>query len=126
LKRPIVVLVERDGEARATYMRRVTSKNIKEFMDKFVDFRSRLHTDESNLYSMIGAAFPAHETVNHGGKEYARGKGERLVTTNSAEGFFGVFKRGMTGVYQHCGEQHFQRYIDEFTFRYNNRAPWRE
>ena len=43
-------------------------------------------------------------------------------STNSVEGFFGVFKRGMVGVYQHCGEQHFQRYLDEFTFRYNNRS----
>ena len=44
------------------------------------------------------------------------------MNTNSVEGFFGVFKRGMVGVYQHCGEQHFQRYLDEFTFRYNNRV----
>ena len=51
-------------------------------------------------------------------KEYARGD----VTTNTVEGFFGIFKRGMAGVYQHCGEQHLQRYLDEFTFRYNNRA----
>jgi len=43
------------------------------------------------------------------------------VTTNSVEGFFGIFKRGMVGVYQHCGEQHLQRYLDEFTFRYSNR-----
>ena len=43
------------------------------------------------------------------------------MTTNTVEGFFGIFKRGMVGVYQHCGEQHFQRYLDEFSFRYNNR-----
>jgi len=43
------------------------------------------------------------------------------VTTNSVEGFFGVFKRGFNGIYQHCGEQHFQRYLDEYTFRYNYR-----
>jgi ISXO2-like transposase domain len=55
--------------------------------------------------------------VNHAAKEYARGD----VTTNTVEGFFGVFKRGMVGVYQHCGEQHLQRYLNEFTFRYNNR-----
>jgi hypothetical protein len=60
--------------------------------------------------------------VLHTAREYARGKGDDLVTTNSVEGFFGVLKRGMTGVYQHCGEQHFQRYINEFTFRYNNRS----
>jgi ISXO2-like transposase domain len=56
-------------------------------------------------------------TVNHGAKEYARGD----VTTNSVEGFFGIFKRGIVGVYQHCGEQHLQRYLDEFSFRYSNR-----
>jgi transposase-like protein len=116
-KRPVVALVERGGEARAEYMRRVTAENIGEFMARTVDFKSRLHTDESNLYPGLGKQFASHETVNHGAKEYARGD----VTSNSAEGFFGVFKRGMVGVYQHCGEQHFQRYLDEFTFRYNNR-----
>jgi len=84
--------------------------------------KSRLHTDESRLYETVGAEFAAHETVYHAGKEYARGKGDDLVTTNTVEGFFGIFKRGMVGVYQHCGEQHFQRYLDEFIFRYNNRS----
>jgi hypothetical protein len=41
---------------------------------------------------------------------------------NSAEGFFGVFKRGMRGVYQHCSEKHLHRYLAEFDFRYNRRA----
>jgi ISXO2-like transposase domain len=97
--------------------KRVTSKNVREVLVKHADRKSRLHTDESNLYPSIGEEFAKHETVNHGEKEYARGD----VTTNSVEGFFGVFKRGFNGIYQHCGEQHFQRYLDEFTFRYNNR-----
>jgi transposase-like protein len=120
-KRPIVALVERGGEARAVHMNTVTGKNVREFLVKNASRKSKLHTDESNLYPAIGAEFARHETVNHAKKEYARGKGDDLVTTNSAEGFFGVFKRGMVGVYQHCGEQHLQRYLDEFTFRYNNR-----
>ncbi len=117
-KRPIFALVERGGEARAVHMPIVTAKNIRAVLVKHADRKSRLHTDESNLYPRVGAEFATHETVNHGAKEYARGD----VTTNSVEGFFGVFKRGMIGVYQHCGEQHFQRYLDEFTFRYNNRS----
>jgi transposase-like protein len=117
-KRPIVALVERGGEARATYMHHVTSKNLRQFIVKNASRKSRLHTDESNLYPSIGTEFAKHETVNHGEHEYARGD----VTTNSVEGFFGIFKRGMTGIYQHCGEQHLQRYLDEFTFRYSNRA----
>src|SRR6185437_8296958 len=117
-KRPVVALVERGGEARATYMHHVTGANVHEFIYRNARRQSRLHTDESALYPRLGKGFAAHETVNHGTKEYARGD----VTTNSVEGFFRILKRGMTGVYQHCGEQHFQRYLDEFTFRYNNRS----
>jgi transposase-like protein len=116
-KRPIVALVERGGEARAFSMPVVTAKNIREKVVTHASRASRLHTDESALYTTMGAEFAKHETVNHGAKEYARGD----VTTNTVEGFFGIFKRGMIGVYQHCGEQHLQRYLDEFTFRYNNR-----
>ena len=121
-KRPIVALVERGGEARVTHMQHVTAKNIGAFMAKHADMKSRLQTDESRLYPTLGKEFSSHEVVNHGAKEYARGKGADLVMTNTVEGMFGVFKRGMVGVYQHCGEQHFQRYLDEFTFRFNNRA----
>jgi len=116
-KRAIVALVERGGEVRVKHMRKVTSKNIREFAVEHADRKSRLHTDESNLYPSFGSEFAKHETVNHGAKEYARGD----VTTNSVEGFFGIFKRGMNGNYQHCSEQHFQRYLNEFAFRYNNR-----
>jgi transposase-like protein len=118
-KRVVVALVERGGEARAVAMtgKPVTSKNVREVLVKHADRKSRLMTDESNLYPSIGTEFATHETVNHSKKEYARGD----VTTNTVEGFFGVFKRGFTGIYQHCGEQHFQRYLEEFTFRYNNR-----
>jgi transposase-like protein len=116
-KRPIFALVERRGKAVAVHMPHVTGKNIRDVMVKNASRKSRLHTDESNLYPKVGEEFAAHETVNHSIKEYARGD----VTTNTVEGFFGVFKRGMIGVYQHCGEQHFQRYLDEFTFRFNSR-----
>ncbi len=117
-KRPIVGLVERGGEARAFHVPVVTAKNIREKLVTHASRKSRLHTDESKLYPAVGKEFAKHETVNHGAKEYARDD----VTTNSAEGFFGIFKRGMTGVYQHCGEQHLQRYLDEFSFRYSKRV----
>lgn len=79
---------------------------------------TRLHTDESRLYVKVGAEFAAHETVNHSAKEYARDD----VTTNSVEGYFSIFKRGMRGVYQHCGEKHLHRYLAEYDFRYNHRV----
>ena len=78
---------------------------------------SRLHTDESMVYRKVGLEFAAHERVNHGQKEYARGD----VTTNSIEGYFSIFRRGMKGIYQHCSEPHLHRYLAEFDFRYNAR-----
>ena len=79
---------------------------------------SRLHTDESRLYTGSVDVFASHETVRHSRGEYARGD----VNTNSAEGFFGVFKKGMRGVYQHCSEKHLNRYVTEFGFRHNTRT----
>jgi hypothetical protein len=62
--------------------------------------------------------FAKHETVVHSKDEYVRGE----VTTNTVEGFYSIFKRGMKGVYQHCGERHLHRYLAEFDFRYSNRV----
>ena len=121
-KREIVGLVERGGDARMTHMVHITGKNLREHIVKNVSRKSKLHTDESRLYDAVGREFTEHLSVSHSAKEYARGKGADLVTTNAVEGLFGVFKRGMVGVYQHCGEQHLQRYLDEFSFRWNNRV----
>jgi len=79
---------------------------------------SRLVTDEAKFYIRPGREFAAHESVNHYAKEYVRGD----ITTNTIEGFFGIFKRGMKGVYQHCSSKHLQRYLHEFDFRYTFRA----
>ena len=83
-----------------------------------VDRKSRLITDDNRAYRRPGLDFAAHEWVNHSADEYVRGD----VTTNTIEGFFGIFKRGMRGVYQHCGQQHLHRYLAEFDFRYSNRS----
>lgn len=78
-------------------------------------------TDEGRHYRNLGPLLSAHHKVNHSAGEYVR-KGASEFTTNTIEGFFGIFKRGMRGVYQHCGSQHLQRYLREFDFRYTNRA----
>jgi len=66
--------------------------------------------------------FSAHSAVNHSKEEYVRHEGETTVTTNTVEGFFGVFKRSMFGTYQHCAEHHLQACLNEFDFRYSNRS----
>jgi hypothetical protein len=81
-----------------------------------------LYTDESRLYTDTGKEYAGHRTVKHTAKEYARREGDVVVHTNTIENVFSIFKRGMVGVYQHCGEAHLHRYLAEFDFRYNRRS----
>lgn len=116
-KRAIVSLVERGGSVRSFHVAVADAATVSTIVNANIHYESRLHTDESKLYTRVGADFAAHETINHSAKEYARGD----VTTNSVEGYFSIFKRGMKGNYQHCAEKHLHRYLAEFDFRYNHR-----
>ena len=81
---------------------------------------ARLMTDEAKMYKKIGREFAAHGTTLHGLGRYVRD--DPTIRTNTVEGAFSIFKHGMKGVYQHCGEQHLHRYLAEFKFRYNTRS----
>lgn len=63
-----------------------------------------------------------HSTVDHSKGEYVRYTDDGKVHTNTIEGVFSIFRRGMVGTYQHCGEAHLGRYLAEFDFRYNHRV----
>lgn len=89
-------------------------------MTAHVSPNANLITDEANHYKTPVKDFASHKSVNHAQKEYVN-KEDRTITTNQIEGFFGIFKRGMRGIYQHCGAQHLPRYLAEFDFRYTNR-----
>lgn len=115
--RPIVALVERGGNVRTFHVAHADKVTVTKIVTENIAKESRLHTDESRLYLGADKLFAEHETVHHSSGEYVRGD----VHTNSAEGYFSIFKRGMRGVYQHCGEKHLHRYLAEFDFRYNNR-----
>jgi len=117
-KMMVVTLVERGGRARSVKVDNMTAETVSNIIARNVRQDSRLMTDESSVYRGIGRKMGSHETVHHKRKEYARGD----VTTNTVEGYFSIFKRGMKGVYQHCSERHLQRYLSEFDFRYSNRA----
>ena len=117
-KRAIVSLVERGGNVRSFHVAVADGATVANIVNENVLKETRLHTDESRLYTKVGANFKTHETVVHRAKEYARGD----VTTNSVEGYFSIFKRGMKGVYQHCGEKHLHRYLAEYDFRFNHRV----
>jgi transposase-like protein len=116
-KRKVLTMVERGGRSVSLKVNDLTVQTLRTVIGKHVILDSNLNTDEAQHYKALGKNFASHEAVNHSKGEYARG----TVTTNTVEGFFGVFKRGMTGVYQHCGENHLQAYLNEFDFRYSNR-----
>jgi hypothetical protein len=109
--------VHRGGSVRSFHVPRADKKTVTKIVRENIARETRIHTDESRLYDDLVDLGLEHETVNHYEKEYARGD----VTTNSVEGFFSVFKRGMRGVYQHCSEKHLHRYVAEFDFRFNRR-----
>ncbi len=119
-KRPVIALVERGGKARSFHVPHATRAVVETIVAENVAKESRLHTDESHLYAKSGVPgmVAAHETVTHSKDEYVRGD----VYSNSVEGYFSVFKRGMRGIYQHCGEKHLHRYLAEYDFRFNHRS----
>jgi hypothetical protein len=121
-KRSVVALVEPKGKARVFHVKRADAATVREILVKNADRKSELHTDESRLYIETGKEFADHKTVNHGWNQRGEYVGKDGQTTNHVENFFGNFKRGMKGVYGFCGEQHLQRYLTEFEFRYNNRS----
>jgi len=79
--------------------------------------KSKVYTDEFNIYDRLGGLGYSHGTVNHGSGEYVNGEAH----TNTAEGYFSLLKRGITGVYHHVSNKHLSLYLNEFNFRYNGR-----
>ena len=117
-KEMVFSLVERGGNVRSKHITGKSFAGIKRALKANVSPEAVLMTDEARMYRNLGKKYAAHLTVNHSQKEYARGE----ASTNTIEGVFSIFKRGMIGTYQHCGSQHLQRYLAEFDWRYNHRA----
>ena len=110
-------LVERGGRSRSMVVDNLKAKTLVPIIEAQVKADSRIMTDEACQYMHLGDSFPDHHVVKHGQGEYVRGE----VSTNTIEGFFSIFKRGMKGIYQHCGKRHLPRYLAEFDFRYSHR-----
>jgi transposase-like protein len=119
-KMKVMSLVERGGKIRSQRILEATKMTARDVLKANVHPESILHTDGSSIYRGLGAT-KKHEFVDHQISYVGLGQNGRKVHTNTLEGFFSVFKRGMVGVYQHCGEQHLDRYLAEFDFRANTR-----
>ena len=119
-KRAIVALVELSNEGsrvRAFHVAVADGPTVSAIVRENIAREAHLMTDESRLYINVGQGFATHHTVKHSVGEYARG----IAHTNTVEGFFSIFKRGMRGNYQHCAEKNLHRSLAEFEFRYNTR-----
>lgn len=117
-KNTVLTLVQRGGSARSFHIDSTTVAQIVPIVRENVKRESRLMTDEARHYVAVGKEFADHGAVEHSKYEYVRGD----IHTNTVEGYYSIFKRGMKGVYQHCAEKHLHRYLAEFDFRYSNRV----
>jgi transposase-like protein len=117
-KNAVLSLVDREsGQVRSFHVDSVSAAELVPIVKANVAKETAMMTDEWSGYFSLGNHFASHESVSHKADEYVRG----AVHTNTVEGYYCIFKRGMKGVYQHCSEKHLHHYVAEFDFRYNNR-----
>ena len=117
-KTPVVVVVERDGRAKAKSVKRTDSKTLKGMVRDAADASATIFTDEHRSYLGLGKHFEGgHHAVCHSAGEYARGE----VHVNTAESYFALLERGVIGTFHHVSDKHLDRYCEEFSFRWNHR-----
>jgi hypothetical protein len=117
-KNTVMTLVQRGGSARSFHVDGTASGQLLPIVRANISKEAFVMSDELTAYNKLGDEYWMHQTVNHSADEYVRG----IVHTNTVEGYYSIFKRGMKGVYQHCKEKHLHRYLAEFDFRYSNRV----
>ena len=120
-KHKVLSLLDRTSkQARSMVVDNLKAATLLPILQQNIDQKARVITDEAGQYKHLNRNFN-HAYVVHGVGEYVS-RTDRSVHTNTLEGFFSIFKRGMKGTYQHCGHNHLNRYLAEFDFRYNNRV----
>ena len=118
-KNAMLSLVDRTtGQSKSFVVKDVTKATLIPILHANIAKEATVYTDEAKQYTGIGKHFADHDFTTHSKGEYGRG----VVHTNTIEGYFSIFKRGMKGIYQHCDKKHLHRYAAEFEFRYNNRV----
>lgn len=119
-KQPVVAVLQRGGRVQSMHVQRVTAENLKPIVERMVHEDAHVMTDSAHS---LASALKSHrqDQVDHSRREYVRYENGVCITTNTVEGYFGLLKRGINGVYHHVGEQHLHRYLTEFDYRYNTR-----
>jgi transposase-like protein len=118
----VLSLIDRNtGRARSMLADDLRMKTLIPILQANIAREATVLTDGAGYYKPLSIVFAGHEHVDHKSGEYVK-LANRNVHTNTVEGFFSIFKRGMRGVYQHCAKEHLHRYLAEFDFRYSNRV----
>tara|TARA_R110002110_G_scaffold385587_1_gene597218 strand:+ start:138 stop:1067 length:930 start_codon:yes stop_codon:yes gene_type:complete len=121
-KNAMLTLVDRDTkQAKSIVVDDIKKDTLVPILRENIAKEAVIYTDEAKQYTHLGREFADHDFTTHSKGEYVK-REKPQVHTNTVEGFYSIFKRGMKGVYQHCGKQHLHRYAAEFDFRYNNRV----
>ncbi len=121
-KMKVLALVDRDsGKARTMVVDDVTAATLMPIVRANVAREATIMTDEHKAYTRVADHFAGHGTTTHSAGQYVD-YADPTIHSNTVEGYFSIFKRGMKGVYQHCGEAHLHRYLAEYEFRYNYRV----
>lgn len=119
----VIALIDRrtGRSASMVFTGNLSAATVAPIVAEYVAKEAHLMTDEANFYKAIGKEYASHTFVSHAAREYVR-SGDASIHTNTIEGYFSIFKRGMRGIYQHCAKHNLHRYLAEFDFRYSNRA----
>ena len=121
-KRKVLSLLDREtGQSRSVVMDDLSAKAVVPILKENIAKEAKVMTDDAGQYTYLDEHFSEHGIVRHSQGEYVS-LADSNIHTNTLEGFFSIFKRGMKGIYQHCKKQHLHRYLAEYDFRYNNRS----
>lgn len=120
-KHKVFSLVDRTtGRQRSMVVDSLKAADLLPILKANIAAEARVMTDEAGQYCDLGKHFSDHGFTRHGAGQYVD-YADPTIHTNTIEGAFSIFKRGMKGIYQHCAKKHLHRYVAEFEFRYNNR-----
>ena len=120
-KMKVLSLLDRNtGHRRSFVVNGVTIADVTPIIRENIAREAHLLTDDAGQYRFMDRWFASHRTTPHMKGVYVD-RDNPEVHTNTIEGSFSIFKRGMRGVYQHCAKKHLHRYLAEFDFRYSNR-----
>lgn len=115
-KKVVIGITERDGKVVLKHVSGASKQNMVSFIKKHVPEGSKIYTDEYHGYTGLGRWY-TYGTVKHALHVYVAGD----VNTNSIENFWSILKRGLYGIYHQVSEKHLERYLDEFSARFNTR-----